>query len=259
MSCGISFLSENLTDNAIVTLSLGTENAQFPLSNLKNDATAVKFRSLENDVVIVFDLQQTRTIDTVALHGDTNGTLGMTTASIRTSLTTDFSGSVVTPVTLSAENLMGYEYLTDSVSARYLELTLSGTGSYVDVSNVFIGERVNLLQQNISISSFKYGFKDNSSVSENDYSQKFIDKRNLIKLLGGSIEHCIKSEQETLDSLFLRHGINKPLWMIIDKESAGMNDGQYKLTVYGYLTKVPIWKAGGGQTYNANIDIQQAG
>ena len=258
MACGISFLSDNYVDSSVLSLSTGSENIQFPLENIKNEATAVKFRSIENDVVVVIDLQQTRTIDTVAIHGDTNNSLGLTTASIRTSLTTDFSGSAVTAITLSAQNLIGYEYIT-SVSHRYVELTLSGTGVYAEISNLYVGKRTELLQQNLSISSFKYGAVDQTSRSSNKYGQNFIDKRNQIKTLGGNIEFCIKSEQETLDALFIDHGISKVIWMIVDKDGQSINDGQYKLTIYGYLTKRPQWTASGGQTYNTSVDIKQAG
>lgn len=259
MACGINFLSENLLDNATFSLTTGTENAQFPLSNLSNEATAVKFRSLENDVVIVFDLQQTRDIDTIALHGDTNATLGMTTASFKTSLTTDFSGSTPVNIPLSAEHLMGYVILDTPVTHRYVELTLSGTGSYVELSNIFIGLRTEIEQNNLSIDSFRYGYRDNSVTSNNKYDQLFIDKRNSTKFVGGALQFCTKSEHEILDELFRRHQRSKSLWMIVDREGAGMNSGEYKLTVYGYLQDVPLWTASGGQHYSCNIRVNQAG
>lgn len=258
MACGIAFLSDNLVDTAVMSLDTGTENAQFPLQNLKNEAAAKKFRSQENNVVIVFDLQETRTINTIALHGDTNENLGLTSASVRTSLTTDFSGSAVTNIPLSAEDIMGYVYMT-SVDHRYVELTLSGTGVYAELSNIFIGERIELLQQNLSISSFKYGQRDKSRVSENDYGQVFVDKRNKIKTLGGTLEFCILSEQEILDDMFTKHGKSEPLWMIVDKDGEGMTRGEYKLTIYGYLQQRPNWTASGGKTYNASVSMNQAG
>lgn len=259
MSCGINFLSENLAKSAVLTLTTGTENAQFPLENIKNDAAAVKFRSVENDVVIVFDLQQTRTIDAIALGGDTNGTLGLTTASVKTSLTTDFSASTAQNIPLSGDNLIGYLFFTSPVDHRYVELTLSGTGSFVEVSNIFIGERIELIYQNLSISSFNYGQSDKSDVRENDYGQKFINKRNKIKYLSGDINFATKAEQEVLDNMFTRHGKSEPLWMIVDKDGAAMNDGQFKLAVYGYLPDRPNWSASGGQTYNATVRVDQAG
>lgn len=259
MACGITFLSDNLVDDAILSLSTGTENLQFPLVNIKNEATAVKFRSLENGIVIVFDFSQTRTIDTIALHGDTNGSLGMTAASLRTSLTTDFSGSVVTNISLSAENLMGYEYLTTPVSHRYAELTLTGTGVYTELSTLFIGERINIEQNNLSIDSFRYGNRDNSTTSNNKYDQLFIDKRNSTKFVAGTLEFCTKTEQSTLDEMFRRHQRSKSLWMIVDKDGVAITDGEFKLTTYGYLQDVPLWSAAGGQHYTTNVRLNQAG
>jgi hypothetical protein len=259
MGCGINFLSENLVDSANVSLTTGTENAQFPLENIKNDATAVKFRSLENSIVIEFDLQQTRTIDAVALHGDTNGTLGLTTASVKTSLTTDFSSSVAQNIPLSGDNLIGYLFFDTPVDHRYVELTLTGTGSYAELSNIFIGERINLPFQNLSIGSFDYGQQDKSSGQENDYGQRFINKRNKLKYLAGNIDFATKDEQQTLDDMFTRHGTSEPLWMIVDEDGASINDGEFKLTIYGYLSERPGWSASGGQTYNTSVKVNQAG
>lgn len=259
MACGINFLSENLVKSANYELTTGTENAQFPLANISNDATAVKFRSLENDIVIRFDLQQTRTIDAIALHGDTNGTLGMTTASFKTSLTTDFSSSTAQNIPLSGSDLIGYLFLDTPVDHRYVELTLSGSGVFVELSTIFIGERVNIEQNNLSIQSFRYGRSDKSSVLENEYGQRFINKRNTLKFVGGNLEFCTKTEQETLDDMFIRHNRSEPLWVIVDNEGAGMNNGQYKLTVYGYLERVPLWSAAGGQHYSTDIRVNQAG
>lgn len=259
MSCGINFLSENLVNSALVSLTTGTENAQFPLENIKNDAAAVKFRSLENTVVIEFDLQQTRTIDAVALHGDTNGTLGLTSASVKTSLTTDFSASVAQNIPLSGDNLLGYLFFSTPVDHRYVELTLTGTGVYAELSNIFIGERIELMYQNLSIGSFSYGQDDKSDVKENDYGQKFVNKRNKIKYLSGDIDFASKKEQEILDNMFTRHGKSEPLWMIVDQNGEAMNDGVYKLTIYGYLPNRPNWSASGGQTYNSSIRVDHAG
>ena len=259
MSCGINFLSDNLVESAVISLNAGTENVQFPLVNILNEASAVKFRSLENNVVILFDLQQTREIDAVAVHGDTNGTLGMTSATYRTSLTTDFSGSPVYTINLSAEHLLGYDILDTPVNHRYVELTLSGTGVFVELSNIFIGKRIELEQNNLSLDSFRYGYRDNSTTSNNKYDQLFIDKRNSTKFVGGSLQFCTKSEHQILDEMFRRHQRSKSIWMIVDKDGAGMNEGEYKLTVYGYLQDVPVWEANGGYHYSANIRVNQAG
>lgn len=253
---GINFLSENYVDEAAVSITTGTANAQFPLANIQNPSTAVKFRSSGNTVVIEFDLQQTRDIDTIAIAGDATGTFGITAASIKTSVTDDFTSSTAIPLSISAEQNMGYEFIT-SVSHRYVELTLTGTGSFAELGAVFIGERINLPLNSFSVNSFKYGYRDNSRRQSNRYSQKFIDSLPLVKQLGGTTEYATKAEQEVLDDMFVYHGLRRPLWVIVDPNSEGMNGGQYKLTMYSYMSKMPEWRATGGQLYNTNIDLEQ--
>lgn len=254
---GINFLSENLFKTGTKTLTTGTENAQFPLSNLDNDSPSVKFRSSGNTVVIEVDLGQTRDIDTLMVVGDPTGTFGMTTVTYKTSTTNDFSLSPVNNVTLDPEQNMGYSYIT-LVSHRFVEISFTGQGSYAEVGNIFIGERINITQNNLSISSFNYLYNDNSTVTENDYGQHFITSRNLQKVLAGTIEFATKSEQEILDNLFITHGRSYPLWMIVDKDGDAVNRGETKFTIYGYLTQMPIWSASGGQTYNASVRIKEA-
>lgn len=252
------FLSENYTDEANMQLTTGSANAQFPLNNIKNDSTVKKFRSVENSVVIRIDMQQTRTINSVALTGDATQSLGLTTASIRFSLTTDFTGFTSQNIPLSAEYGMGYYLWDNNMSYRYAELTLTGNGTFCELSNLFIGERIELLQQSISLNSFTYSTKDNSSVSKNDYGQKFINVRNKVKTLSGGIDNCNRTEHEILDNMLIRHQTHIPIWMIIDKDSEGMADGNYKLSIYGYLTTTPKWNAIGGRHYNTDISIEQA-
>lgn len=254
---GIIFLSENYTDEANLSLSVGTANAQFPLSNIKNHTTVKKFRSVENTVKIVIDMQQTRNIDSVALHGDSTQTLGITVASIKFSLTTDFSSFTAIPITLSAEHGFGYYLAPSPLSYRYAEITLTGNGSYCELSNVFIGSKIFIEQNSISIGSFKYGYTDRSSSASNDYGQRFINSRNKTKYLSGGIDNCTKDEQEQLDDMMIRHVTTMPIWVIVDKDSEGMNDGQYKLTCYGYFSSAPGWSAVGGRHYNTDIRINQ--
>jgi len=254
---GINFLSENLVDNSTLTITTGAANSQFPLINLLNESPSNKFRSTGDTVVLEVDLLQTRDIDTIAIVGDPIGTFGVTDLVAKTSVTTDFSGSTPIPITLSPTNNMGYEFITE-VSHRYVELTFTGTGSFSEVSNIFIGKRINLTQNNLSLGSFRYGYTDKSVVRRNDYGQHFIDTRNLVKFLSGGIENTNLTEQETLDDMFIRHSRHLPIWMIVDELGEGMNDGEFKLAIYGYLDRSPRWSAVGGQHYNANLRVNQA-
>lgn len=254
---GINFLSENYFLTGTKTVTTGTENAQFPLSNLDNDSPSIKFRSGGNTVVIEIDLLQTRAIDSLMVVGDPTGTFGMSTVTYKTSTTTDFSLSPIYNVTLDPSQNMGYSYIT-TVNHRYVEISFTGQGSYAEVGHIFIGERINLSQNNISISSFSYSYDDMSITAKNQYGQRFITQYPQVKSLGGTLEFCTKSEQETLDDMFIYHGTHRPIWVIVDKDGEAINSGDTKLLIYGYLEKMPSWSASGGRTYNATIDVVEA-
>jgi hypothetical protein len=251
------FLSENYVDEANLSLTLGTANAQFPLLNIKNESTVKKFRSVENSIKVVIDMQQTRSLDSIAIAGDSTQTLGLTAASVKFSLTLDFSGFAAVNIPLDAQYGMGYYLWPSTMSYRYAELTLTGTGSFCELSNIFIGERIELLQNSISVGSFNYSHRDNSRISSNDYGQKFIDVRNNVKVLSGNIDYCNRTEHELLDDMLVRHQQHLPIWMIVDKDSEAMASGNYKLAIYGYLSTMPKWGASGGQHFNTDISIQQ--
>lgn len=257
MTCGITFLSENLVENADLSITTGAANAQYPLDNLKNDSTTLKFRSTGNAVVIEMDLLQTREIDTIALVGDATETLQITAVSVKTSVTNDFSLSTPQSVTLSSEFNIGYAFIP-TVNHRYVEVTFTGTGSYAEVSNIFVGKRIYLEYQNLSVDSFTYRHEDDSQIKYSDFGQRFIDSYPLKKRLAGTIQYLTKDEQEVLDNMFLYHGRSRPLWIIVDPNSAGMNDGRHKLAMYGYLEKMPSFSAVGGQLYNTSVEINQA-
>lgn len=253
---GINFLSENYIDQAALTILSGLENAQFPLANLKNPSTVKKFRSVGNSVVIQIDLLQTRDIDAFAVAGDATDLLGLTSVSIKTSVTTDFSLSPTISVPLSSVHNLGYVFF-ESRSHRYIELTLTGTGSYTEVGAVFVGSRINLPLNSFSISSFQYYYNDNSTVTANEYGQVFIDERNLQKRLVGTIQYATKEETEIIDDMIIYNKRSKPLWVILDPLNNSLNDAEYRFTIYGYLIQMPQWRAEGGQLYSATLSLRQ--
>lgn len=258
---GINFLSRNLIDNSDITVDTGTENAQFPLSNIFNESTAVKVRFDSTTVILIIDLQENTEIDSVAVHGETNQDLGITSASYRYSINTDFTSSPVNVIGLNSENRQGFSLLSSSVVCRYVELTLTG-GSFVELSNLFIGKRVNLPFMNITKTSFKFNYIDKSDLDQNDYGQVFVDKRNQIKALGGGLQFLTPDEFDQVDEILRRHGKSSPFWLIVDENvgSAGsITDALYRLTIYGYFQRGGSWDKEGGLLWSTNINLVQAG
>ena len=254
----LNFLSENLVTNGSTALSIitGTENAQFPLSNILKTFTTKVFRSVGNTVEILIDLQQTKTITTVAVVGHALDGLGYTTAELRGSATTDFSSSVVQTIDLSAENNFGYKFFT-GVAARYWKLTLTNTGSFCELSNIFLGTREELTQNSFSIRSFRFVTSDNSDIEENDFGQKFIDVKNRIKEMRGTIEAVNTAEFDILDALTARHGESIPLWIIPDPNNTIRSDGEFRFSMYCYFERIRGWQGAGASLFNQNFRFRQ--
>lgn len=253
---GLYFLSENHQKTAVMSITTGAENAQFPLSNLSIDSTSYKFRSQGNTVVIELDLQQTRALDIFALVGDAAGTLDVTAVSIKTSVTNDFSLSVPIVVPLSAEQNIGWVSFPE-VSHRFVEITLTGNGVYCELSNIFIGKANVLAFNNLSIESFRYRYQDRSDVKYNDNGQRFVDEKLFTKNIVGTIQYINTDELDQLDEIFLRHGRHSPLWMIVDPLGTAFNQSEYKLAIYGYFNEMPGFNAVSARHYNASIDMGQ--
>ena len=146
---------------------------------------------------------------------------------------------------------------TTNARHRYVELTFTGNGSYCEVSNIFIGERINLALNSYSIGSFRYRQDDRSESRTNDYGQQFSNILNFRKRLVGTIEYCTKDEVDTLDTMFLNHGRHIPLWVIVDPNSEAMTNGLYKMTIYGYMEKMPGFNAVGGRLFNTSMEMNQ--
>jgi hypothetical protein len=254
---GLKLFQENYALDGTYSLIAGTQNLQFPLSNLLNESPSYKFRSTGNTATIQIDLTQTRDIDTFMLVGDNITGLNLTSVVFKTSVNTDFSGSTPHSVTLDSYNNFGYVFIT-AVSHRYVRIELTGSGSFSQLSNIFIGKGIELTNNNLSLRGFSYTHKDNSTVVKNRYGQRFVDRLNQQKLISGDIEFATKAEQNTLDDFFRYAGVNRPVWMIVDSAGVSLIDGETLLSIYGYLTDEPSWSPDGGYHYSTSLTIEEA-
>lgn len=253
----LCFLTNNLVDNAALSLSAGTVNAQFPLGNIKKTLTTQVFRSLGDTVKIVFDLGSTFPLDTIALTGDAvSGLLGFNTASLKGSGSLDFSSSTAYPIDLSHKYNFGFKQFT-GISNRYWELTLTGT-TYVQVSNIYLGQATRLSNNDISTTSFAWDETDRVDIQTNKYGQKFINEYNTIFSLSGDISLINADEYAIISEVAANHKRRKPLWFILDPEGAmSIEDSQFLFSGYFYFTKDFKWKTTTTGIYSTSLDIEE--
>lgn len=255
----MNFLSDNRMLQATLSMDTGTENAQFPLTNLQNDFTTKVFRSNENTCSILVDIGASEAIDSVAVVGSAITGLGFTSMSIYGSPTTDFSGSTEVVVDLSAQYNFGFNLFTSTGSHRYWLIEVTNTaGDYVELSNIYLGINEQITTNGINTESFVFTEVDNVNISLNDYGQKFIDKVNKIKYLSGNVQYVNSTEFTTMNDLYVQNGKSTPVWFILDCEDTLGTDSKYIFSGYFYFQTDFQWKGAGPGLYNVSLSFMEA-
>lgn len=254
----LTILSENLImDNSTdITMITGTENINFPLTNIKKNFTTKVFRSNENVCEILIDLKQNRPIDVISVVGSNLTGMGLTSLSYSISATSDFTGIPSTDVNVSQQYNFGYIDILPTVG-RYIKLTVDNTGSFCEVSNLFIGKKLEFTYNGLSQDTFRFGIRDNSNSRSNEYGQDFVNKRNQMKFLNGNVKFANKEEVDLLDQVILRHINKTPLWIIIDKCSDVITDGNFRLSGYYRLNNRPDFSSAGPSLFNVSLTFQE--
>ena len=237
---------------------VGTENVQFPLTNIKNDFTTKVFRSNETTVEILIDLQATTTIDSFAIVGSSVDGIGFGDMSIQGSGSTDFSGSSVISIDVDSDFNFGFKLFT-GVAFRYWKITVENTaGSYVELSNLYLGEKTQLLQNGFSLSSFAYSSTDNIDTKRNRYGQRFIDEYNRINSMSGSIEHATQAEFQEINDVYMQQGKTRPIFFILDPDGDTATDGEFLYSGFFYLDNDLSWSFSGPRLYNITVILSEA-
>ncbi len=254
----LTFLSDNRVLEANLSMITGSVNAQFPLSNIQHDFTTKVFRSNEDSVEILIDLQQSAPINSFAIVGSSVSGMGFGDISIYGSPTTNFTGSTEIEIDVNANLNFGFKLWESQGSFRYWKIVINNTGGdYVELSNLYLGVRTELTN-GIDLNSFKYSQVDNSKISTNNYGQKFIDKYNKTKVLNGQIKFLNKSEFDTLNNLYIQHGKSTPIWVIVDPEGKMATDGQFLFSGMFYFEKDLQYESSGPFLYNVNLVFSEA-
>ena len=254
----LTFLADNRALEADYSMVSGTENVQFPLSNIAHDFTTKVFRSNETSVEILVDLRATTSIDSFAIVGSSVDGIGIGDISIQGSATADFTGATTIPIDLSAEYNFGFK-LFDAASFRYWKLIVSNTsGSYVEISNIYLGTKTQILTNGFSTQSFSYTSSDNASVVQNRYGQRFIDYHNRRNMLTGKVEHATQAEFTEINDVIMQHGTTEPLFFVLDPDGETATDGEFLFSGYFYLTEDFSYTFSGPQLYNITLTLEEA-
>lgn len=209
MSC-FRLFGQNLLDQATITAS--SENALFPLTNLRDNRRTKVFRSISNSSNIVLDFNETSDIDGVFLVASPSG-FGINSATVEFNGTSDFSSPAYsTTVTLSNDNGIGFASFT-KISYRFCRIVMTSTIGYCELSKVFIGCTLALTKG----ISFGWTSKDEdlSIRTKNRKGQLFSDVIGRQRSLSFGLKLLDKSDLDLIEDLLDYSGENKPIYLTI--------------------------------------------
>lgn len=232
----IRFYSTNLVDQATITTS--TENSLFPKSNLLDPRRTKVFRSTTNSDEVVFDFQESSEIDSCFIVDNPFDGFGVSSLTLEMNGTNSW-GSPAASEALTFDTVfgMGINDFTTLHSYRFARLVASSSLSYCEISKLFIGKKIELINGKSVNYGWNYVLKDNSRTTENRYGQRFTDVINRQKQINISFSNLSKDQLDQIFEIYDDKGTSKPFYVRIGCDNMINNVERFSGMVY--LSSVP--------------------
>ena len=226
MASPIRWGKDNLVLDGIITIETGTPDAQYPINNIKLNSRDFRGRVTSATPSIIIELASSASVNMIQLCGSQIDGFGYTGATYQLSATNDFTGVTPVAITLDQTDAVGTVLLSTPETIQFARLVFTGGGSFVDLSNIFIGLSETLLEQTwFNQGSFNIGFIDNDIIKTNAYNMRFVDKRNKPKFFSGALDTLTEVEIKSLRELYLFSGKFQPVYWVLDEENDIYTDG----------------------------------
>lgn len=247
------FLVENLIKYAELIPS--TENAQYPVSNLKDDRRTKVYRSTDNATNIVIDMGLARDINIFSIVDSGFGAFGFNDITLELNVSDSWAAPVFSQVVpIDALYGFGYLELPSTFNLRYARIVINGSAGYVELSKMFLG-----VSASIGELSFDYPvrFKQNNSatVSKNRFGQKFIDEVNTQKEISGNISTMTQDEVDPLFEMLDYASFTIPIWLIFPEGNITNNNN--RINGYYYLKDDPNLNFVVGNYWNTSLNFEE--
>lgn len=204
-------MDRNLVEES--TLTSSSENALFPLTNIKDPRRSKVFRSNSNSDSIVIDMQESQLVDTIFIVADKRNGFGISTLTVEFNGTDSWgSPALSVSVPFSVEFGIGFTEFTQS-SYRFARVVMTSTLGYCELSKIYIGKNLSMTR---SI-NFGWSIKDEelSQKATNRYGQLFTDVILRQKAITFTMQNMDKEDLDLVNSVIDRTGETKPLWFIL--------------------------------------------
>jgi hypothetical protein len=240
-------------------VSVTSENAFFPISNLKDDRTTKVFRSVTGITTtqFVIDMLTNEEIDAVLLTGSVLEGLNVDSVTIEANNINDWTSPPFTEtLDLSQKYNIGHKTFAQN-TYRFWRITAENSGgNYVEIGNIFIGKATTLTTNNIDF-GWDWKDKDISKFRRNRYKQKFWDLLPKVKELKCNYKLLNLDEFEIIKDMVDANGRTVPVWVFVDDSGSLSNDFR---RFWGYMTFKDSAKSKnvGFQLYDVRLSMEGA-
>lgn len=257
----VRFLTFNLVTEPTTLITSNSENALFPLSNLKEDRTTKEFRTETGttDAQIVFDFNTTEPVTDVAIVENSSQGFNIdSTVTVEGNFVNSWGAPPFsTTFTPSTKHGFGHVSFAEQ-NYRFWRISFSNTTDFTALANVFVGKNVleAPFERNIDY-NWTYENRSTSKFTANRYKQRFFDEIGKQALLKCSFKNLITADYAALQDGFDEHDIFEPIWFVIDPD-ADFTDTKERVAGYFYLDKVPQVTNTSFQRYKLDFSLRQA-
>jgi hypothetical protein len=229
-------------------------NAQFPLSNLKDDRRTKVFRSVTNTVSVVFDLGVAQDVDSVLIVDSGLNPFGFISATAQFN-SVDSWGSI-TEETIDIDFEFGFAklFLPSVQNIRYVRINLVSTSGFCELSKIFIGTKVSVGDLCFSY-PVVFTQNNNASIKRNRLGQKFVDEINSQKMIEGAFQTITKDELDELMSILDYASFTRPIWLTFPDGNIMVNNN--RINGYYYLDDDPKLQLIPGQYWNVSLKFTE--
>lgn len=250
---GTKFYIYNELENG--TLSASSENASFPLENLKDVRRTKTFRSNSGSDSVVVDLGSNRPLDSFFIVDNPASGFGISTLTFEANPTNVWTSPLVSQsVSLDTTNGIGVLEFT-SANCRFVRLVMTSTLGYCELSNFFIGTRTEYADFDISY-PVNFQWNNLSTVSKNRYGQRFIDEVTTQRIVSGSLENMNQSEMDSVSDWVNYISNTIPFFIRFDAIQAITNPN--KLNGFYYLNSEPKFILNRGNFWSCDLSLEEA-
>lgn len=230
----ITFYSDNLVESA--TLTASTENALFPVENIQDDRRTKVFRSTANSDNVVLDFGSAKDIDSILVTSNPVSGFGFTTITIEANSSNSWGAPPFSQaITVNTQYGIGLYELATPISYRYVRVVMTSGGSYCELSNLFIGEKITPSR------GLNYGWTNKNDdlvqTKENRFGQKFSDIIGRQRIISGTIQNLTDANIDLIRAVVDAKGKHRPFFVKVGCQEA-MSD-PYRFIAMVYFSTIP--------------------